>query len=92
MGFLQKITLNFRAKLLISVDFRINLNIHVWLLSPCRFLFTSAVLNFAELIGLRPDLNNVRKILYFHENQLVYPVRKQKDRDFQNGYNQIISW
>lgn len=34
----------------------------------------------------------LKKILYFHENQLVYPVRNQKERDFQYGYNQIISW
>eukprot|EP00112_Aurelia_sp_Birch-Aquarium-sp1_P014384 Seg3102.2 transcript_id=Seg3102.2/GoldUCD/mRNA.D3Y31 product="Glycosyltransferase-like domain-containing protein 1-like" protein_id=Seg3102.2/GoldUCD/D3Y31 len=59
--------------------------------SMYRFLFASAVINLAELLGLRPDLTKMRKILYFHENQLVYPVRKQKDRDFQNGYNQIIS-
>eukprot|EP00794_Sanderia_malayensis_P003340 gene3340-3829_t len=56
-----------------------------------KFLFASAVLNLAELVGLRPDLQGVKKILYFHENQLVYPVRKQKERDFQFGYNQIIS-
>ena len=57
-----------------------------------RFLFTSANLNLAELIGLRPDLGKLKKILYFHENQLVYPVRKKRDRDFQYGYNQIVSW
>jgi len=57
-----------------------------------RILFSSGVLNLAELIALRPDLSKLKKILYFHENQLVYPVRKQKDRDFQYGYNQILSW
>jgi len=56
-----------------------------------RYLFTSANLNLAELVGLRPDLCKVKKILYFHENQLVYPVRKKQERDFQYGYNQIIS-
>lgn len=54
-------------------------------------IFVTSVLNFAELLGLRPDLNCAHKILYFHENQLVYPVRKQQDRDFQYGYNQILS-
>ncbi|XP_071943735.1 tRNA-queuosine alpha-mannosyltransferase-like [Antedon mediterranea] len=54
-------------------------------------LFTSSVLNLAELVALRPDLSRLTKIVYFHENQLVYPVRKQKDRDFQYGYNQIIT-
>nr|CAH0110332.1 unnamed protein product [Daphnia galeata] len=54
-------------------------------------LFASSVLNLAELIALRPDLMTCKKILYFHENQLIYPVRKQQERDFQYGYNQIIS-
>ncbi|XP_071480545.1 tRNA-queuosine alpha-mannosyltransferase-like [Diadema antillarum] len=56
-----------------------------------QLLFASSVLNLAELVALRPDLACLRKVLYFHENQLVYPVRKQQDRDFQYGYNQIIS-
>ncbi|XP_063789810.1 glycosyltransferase-like domain-containing protein 1 isoform X5 [Pseudophryne corroboree] len=57
-----------------------------------RVLFTSSVLNLAELVALRPDLGKLKKVLYFHENQLVYPVRKNQDRDFQYGYNQILSW
>ncbi|XP_064612718.1 tRNA-queuosine alpha-mannosyltransferase-like [Liolophura sinensis] len=59
--------------------------------SNYRVLFCSSVLNLAELVALRPDLGHLKKILYFHENQLVYPVRKQQDRDFQYGYNQILS-
>lgn len=56
-----------------------------------RILFASSVLNLTELVALRPDLGKLRKILYFHENQLVYPVKKCKERDFQYGYNQILS-
>ncbi|NWX81561.1 GTDC1 protein, partial [Nothoprocta pentlandii] len=56
-----------------------------------RLLFASSVLNLAELVALRPDLGKLRKVLYFHENQLVYPVRKCQERDFQYGYNQILS-
>ncbi|XP_039613302.1 glycosyltransferase-like domain-containing protein 1 isoform X1 [Polypterus senegalus] len=56
-----------------------------------RVLFTSSVLNLAELIALRPDLAKLKKILYFHENQLIYPVRKSQERDFQYGYNQVLS-
>ena len=55
-------------------------------------VFVSAVLNLAELAGMSDVVRNSQKILYFHENQLVYPVRKQQDRDFQYGYNQIVSW
>ena len=58
-----------------------------------RFLFSSSILNLCELISLRKDLSNLKKIIYFHENQLVYPVRNQdnKERDFQFGYNQILT-
>ncbi|KAG7253707.1 hypothetical protein CRUP_008695 [Coryphaenoides rupestris] len=50
-----------------------------------RVLFASSVLNLCELVALRPDLAPLKKVLYFHENQLVYPVRKDQERDFQYG-------
>ncbi|XP_059356742.1 glycosyltransferase-like domain-containing protein 1 [Carassius carassius] len=59
--------------------------------SSYRVLFTSSLLNLTELVALRPDLAHLKKVLYFHENQLVYPVRKSQERDFQYGYNQILS-
>lgn len=58
----------------------------------CRVLFCSSVLNLCELVALRPDLAPLKKVLYFHENQLAYPVQKDQERDFQYGYNQILSW
>lgn len=54
-------------------------------------IFASSVLNLAELLALRPDLALCKKVLFFHENQLVYPVQHVKERDFQYGYNQILS-
>ncbi|KAM4897637.1 tRNA-queuosine alpha-mannosyltransferase isoform 4-T4 [Sylvia borin] len=59
--------------------------------SNYRILFASSVLNLAELAALRPDLGKLKKVLYFHENQLAYPVQKCQERDFQYGYNQILS-
>ncbi|XP_056351889.1 glycosyltransferase-like domain-containing protein 1 isoform X4 [Oenanthe melanoleuca] len=59
--------------------------------SSYRILFASSVLNLAELAALRPDLGKLKKVLYFHENQLAYPVQKCQERDFQYGYNQILS-
>ncbi|XP_064926337.1 tRNA-queuosine alpha-mannosyltransferase isoform X2 [Columba livia] len=56
-----------------------------------RVLFASSVLNLAELVALRPDLGKLKKVLYFHENQLAYPVQKCQERDFQYGYNQVLS-
>ncbi|AWP13665.1 putative glycosyltransferase-like domain-containing protein 1 [Scophthalmus maximus] len=57
---------------------------------PCP-TYSSSVLNLCELVALRPDLARLKKVLYFHENQLVYPVRKDQERDFQYGYNQVLS-
>lgn len=56
-----------------------------------RVLLASGVLNLAELLGLRPDLAPLRKLLYMHENQLAYPVQKDQQRDYQYGYNQVAS-
>lgn len=57
-----------------------------------EILFTSSVLNLAELIGMRLDLGKCKKIVYFHENQLIYPIREIKERDCQYGLNQIMTW
>lgn len=56
-----------------------------------KILFCSSVLNLAELISLRNDLIGVTKIIYFHENQFIYPQQNELDRDFQYGYNTILS-
>lgn len=56
-------------------------------------MLVSSVLNLAELCSLRPDLGRIpKKIVYFHENQLAYPTQNHKQRDFQYGYNQILTW
>ena len=61
-------------------------------------LFASSCLNLAELLALRPDLAAARKLLYFHENQLTYPVKRPAtaataalERDFQFGWIQIMA-
>ncbi|XP_063719009.1 glycosyltransferase-like domain-containing protein 1-like [Symsagittifera roscoffensis] len=54
-------------------------------------LFLTSCTNLAELIGLRTDLASCEKILYFHENQLVYPRKAEKDRDYQHCHNEIVS-
>ncbi|XP_026761994.2 glycosyltransferase-like domain-containing protein 1 [Galleria mellonella] len=56
-----------------------------------KILLCTSVLPLAELLGLRPDLTKLHKIVYFHENQLEFPVRVVKDRDFQYGYNEILT-
>jgi glycosyltransferase involved in cell wall biosynthesis len=51
----------------------------------------------AELISLRPDLACLRKVYYFHENQLTYPARNEEaaksagQRDWSLSWGQIVS-
>ncbi len=47
-------------------------------------LFCSDMLNLAEFAALAPKkIANLKKIVYFHENQLTYPVRFEAERDYQ---------
>ena len=55
-------------------------------------LFCSDMLNLAELRGLAPGvLGSLPSVLYFHENQITYPVQVEKERDFQFGMTNIVS-
>ncbi|XP_039255731.2 tRNA-queuosine alpha-mannosyltransferase-like [Styela clava] len=56
-----------------------------------RTLFCSSDLSLSEFVGIRPDFYHCHKVVYFHENQLVYPVQKSETLDFQFGYNQILT-
>jgi len=45
-------------------------------------IFSSDMLNLAEFQGLAPsELRRIPSVAYFHENQLTYPVRFEKERD-----------
>lgn len=45
-------------------------------------VWTTSMLDAAELMGLLPKpLRCLPLVAYFHENQLVYPVRKAEERD-----------
>ncbi|MBC8481190.1 MAG: DUF3524 domain-containing protein [Planctomycetes bacterium] len=47
-------------------------------------LFFSDMLNGAEFCGLCPQIaSKAAKVMYFHENQLTYPVRFEDERDYQ---------
>lgn len=50
----------------------------------CDLLFCSDMVNLAELRGLLgADAPRVPCVVYFHENQLTYPVRVESERDYQ---------
>lgn len=47
-------------------------------------LFCSDMLNLAEFVGLAGEVvRRLPKVVYFHENQLTYPVRVESERDYQ---------
>lgn len=47
-------------------------------------LLCSDMLNLAEFVGLAPKpMRNLPALVYFHENQLTYPVRCESERDYQ---------
>jgi glycosyltransferase involved in cell wall biosynthesis len=55
-------------------------------------VFCSDMLNLAEFRGLvRGQTSDLPSVLYFHENQINYPVRVEKERDFQFGLSNIVS-
>ncbi|MEO1273184.1 MAG: DUF3524 domain-containing protein, partial [Myxococcota bacterium] len=56
-------------------------------------VLASAYLPLTELVGLCPQLASVPKVLYFHENQLAYPVRDAWSgaRDHHFGFTQLVS-
>lgn len=56
-------------------------------------LFASSYLALAELVGLVPALGQIPRVLYFHENQLAFPVRDaySGERDTHFGFTQLTS-
>jgi glycosyltransferase involved in cell wall biosynthesis len=55
-------------------------------------LFCSDMLNLAEFLGLAPqEVRDLPSLLYFHENQLTYPVRVETERDYQFGLTNMTS-
>jgi len=55
-------------------------------------LFCSDMLNLAEFLGLAPkEIRDLPSLLYFHENQLTYPVRVENERDYQFAMTNMTS-
>jgi glycosyltransferase involved in cell wall biosynthesis len=55
-------------------------------------LFCSDMLNLAEFLGLAPpQVRDLPSIVYFHENQLTYPVRAESERDYQFAMTNLTS-
>ncbi len=55
-------------------------------------LFCSDMLNLAEFTALAPEgIAGLPKVIYFHENQLTYPVRVEDERDYQFAMTNLTS-
>jgi glycosyltransferase involved in cell wall biosynthesis len=54
-------------------------------------LFCSDMLPLAELRGLCRPAAELPSVIYFHENQITYPVRFEKERDFHFGLSNVTS-
>ena len=54
-------------------------------------LFCSDMLPLAELRGLCRPAAELPSVIYFHENQITYPVRFEKERDFHFGLTNVTS-
>ena len=55
-------------------------------------LFCSDMLGLAEFIGMAPaEVRNLRRIVYFHENQLTYPVEHERERDYHFGFSNMTT-
>ncbi len=55
-------------------------------------VFCSDMLNLAEFFGLAPkEIRELPSLLYFHENQLTYPVRVENERDYQFAMTNMTS-
>lgn len=55
-------------------------------------LFCSDMLNLSEFVGLAPPgVQAMPKVVYFHENQLTYPVRDEKERDWHFAFTNLTT-
>lgn len=59
---------------------------------PWDVLFATDMLDLAQLAGLAPPAVAVLpRVVYFHENQLTYPVRHEDPRDLHFAFTNIVT-
>lgn len=55
-------------------------------------LFVTDMLNLAEFKGLVDhQISQLPTVIYFHENQLTYPVREERERDYHFAFSNFSS-
>lgn len=59
---------------------------------PADVVFCSSLLSLADLLSLGPQwLREARKVVYFHENQFVYPTRLYREWDFHFAFTNLTT-
>ncbi|MDY7092328.1 MAG: DUF3524 domain-containing protein [Acidobacteriota bacterium] len=59
---------------------------------PWDVLFATDMLDLAQLAGLAPAaVAALPRVVYFHENQLTYPVRHPDPRDLHFGFTNVVT-
>jgi glycosyltransferase involved in cell wall biosynthesis len=59
---------------------------------PADLILASDFLNLAEFAGLLPPRwQQVPRVVYFHENQLTYPVADESARDYQPAFTNLTT-
>lgn len=54
-------------------------------------LVASSMLDLATFVGLVPELGALPSVVYFHENQLTYPVRREDPRDLHFAFTHLTT-
>ncbi len=58
--------------------------------NPWDLIFASDMLNLAEFRGLAPEpVRRLPALLYFHENQITFPVEYEQERDHHFGFSNM---
>lgn len=59
---------------------------------PWDALVCSDMLNLAEFLGLASEpVRRIPSVVYFHENQLTYPVRRESERDLHFAFTNMTT-
>jgi len=58
---------------------------------PWDALWCTSMLDLATLRGLSSTVHGLPAVVYFHENQLTYPTRHEKQRDIHFGWSNMTT-
>ena len=75
-----------------AVEFATDVNHRIDAGEQWDVLICSDMLNLAEFIGLTEGrLRKIPTVVYFHENQLTYPVRDERERDMHFAFTNMTT-